>query len=280
MTIECGKYHIDVEEDLLPSPETKSRLRDVYEKDEKLLLSIGVLFLLMIMPFGRYLLYPFTLLSTWVHEMCHGIAAVFCGGSINNIYIYDDGSGLANTSIQTPFFDFKRVFVASAGYVGTAIVGGVLLLFRRTRRGPRRVLFGTAVLIAFTCLLWVRNTFGVVSMILIAAGLGLAGWFLPAEPCAYVYAFVAAAICLNTVDSITDIWNDRQCTSGERRSNDAVTVAEVWGLPYWFWALLWLVFALGMLFIGMVFVINPSDGAPSAPYAERKTEKNSSSQMY
>ena len=280
MTIECGQYCIDVKEDLLPSPETKSRLRDVYEKDRTLVLSICALVLLMILPFGRYALYPFTLLSTWVHELCHGVAAVLCGGKINTIYIYDDGSGLANTSIQSPLFDLKRAFVASAGYVGTAIVGGILLLFRRTRRGPRRVLFGTAILIGLTCLVWIRNTFGLVSMCLIAVALGLAGWFLSAELCAYVYAFVAAACCLNAVDSITGIWNDKECTWGERRSNDAVTVAEIWGLAYWFWALLWLIFAVVMLLIGMVFVIDPSDGAPSIPYAERKSDRSTSIQVY
>jgi hypothetical protein len=28
------------------------------------------------LPFGRYLLFPFTLLTTWVHEMGHGLAAI------------------------------------------------------------------------------------------------------------------------------------------------------------------------------------------------------------
>jgi hypothetical protein len=31
-------------------------------------------------PFGRFFLYPFTLLSTWVHERGHGLAALWAGG--------------------------------------------------------------------------------------------------------------------------------------------------------------------------------------------------------
>ena len=96
-------------------------------RERYLFAAIFVLICLMNFSTGRYVLYPFKIFSTWVHEMCHGMAAILSGGYCAKLEIFPDGSGLATTASQ------HRGFVASAGYAGTSVTGGLLLLFRRRR---------------------------------------------------------------------------------------------------------------------------------------------------
>jgi hypothetical protein len=46
-------------------------------------------------PFGYYLMYPFTLLATWVHESGHGLGALATGGHFDRLMIFWDASGWA-----------------------------------------------------------------------------------------------------------------------------------------------------------------------------------------
>uniref|UniRef100_A0A7S2ES01 Uncharacterized protein n=1 Tax=Trieres chinensis TaxID=1514140 RepID=A0A7S2ES01_TRICV len=255
--------------DLLP-PERTSRLEKLIEREQLLLKSLVVLVILMNFPFGRFVLYPFMLFSTWVHELCHGLAAILVGGSVTKIYVYKDGSGLAYTRMSTGnLYTMKRAFVAGAGYSGTALVGGVLLLFRRTRRGPRRGVAGFGLAMLITCALWVRNPFAIVVLSVFGFVLGLCSWFLPANRVGELYSFLAATCCLNAVDSIWGLFHDADFVNGEDVSTDAETVSDVLFWPYWFWAGLWFVFAVAMLFVGLLFAPDPSEGPESASYQQR-----------
>ena len=51
-------------------------------------------------PFGALLLYPFTILTTWFHEMGHGIAAILMGERFDHLLIFPDGSGLAMSEVS------------------------------------------------------------------------------------------------------------------------------------------------------------------------------------
>ncbi|MEC7160321.1 MAG: M50 family metallopeptidase, partial [Pseudomonadota bacterium] len=44
---------------------------------------------------GTMLLLPFTLLSTWWHEMAHGLTAAALGAEFERLVIYANGSGYA-----------------------------------------------------------------------------------------------------------------------------------------------------------------------------------------
>ncbi len=55
------------------------------------ILTVGVWHL----PGRNYILYPFTIMATWFHEMGHGLMALFPGGSFSKLLIFHDGSGVA-----------------------------------------------------------------------------------------------------------------------------------------------------------------------------------------
>ncbi|MGE0179872.1 MAG: M50 family metallopeptidase, partial [Sphingomonas sp.] len=46
---------------------------------------------------GSLILYPFTILATWFHEMGHGIAAMLAGRGFERLIIFADGSGFAES---------------------------------------------------------------------------------------------------------------------------------------------------------------------------------------
>lgn len=97
-----------------------SRLTKFIKRDKPLLVAIAAMVILMNIPHLSNVLYPFKIFSTWIHEMCHGIAAILVGGGIQKILVYPDTSGLAWT--YTDGSNFKRGFVASGGYTGTAVL--------------------------------------------------------------------------------------------------------------------------------------------------------------
>ena len=47
------------------------------------------------LPFGRQLLYPLTLLSTFAHELGHGLTALLMGAHFDHLQLNTDGSGSA-----------------------------------------------------------------------------------------------------------------------------------------------------------------------------------------
>ena len=57
-------------------------IRELYDRDRRLLRAILFIVILLNVPVGDYLLYPFMLFSTWIHELFHGLAALSVGGSI------------------------------------------------------------------------------------------------------------------------------------------------------------------------------------------------------
>lgn len=243
------------EEPLFTPKEHASLWQQLYERDQPLLRSTLVLIVLMNINYGRYILYPFMIFSTWVHEMCHGMAAILVGGRISTLYIYADGSGLAYTSTSGEAWNV--VFVSSAGYTGTALVGGILLLFRRTGVGPTIGIIGIAGALLFCCALYVRNLFALIWLPVMGLILGLCGWKLKKVYMGYLFAFLAATCSFNAVTSVHDLFAAGEFyVGGQPRYSDAHTVAEYALLPYWFWASCWFAFAIIMSLVGLLFAMD------------------------
>lgn len=231
-----------------------SRMTKFIKRDKPLLVAIAAMLLLMNTPTVGMVLYPFKIFSTWIHELSHGTAAVLVGGGISKLLIYPDTSGLAWT--YTNGSNFERGFVASAGYTGTAVLGMILLLFRRTHRGPTIGTIGIGVAIILSCLLFVRNLFGLVFLPIMAVVLIVCAWKLNAKYVGYLYSFLAATCSFNAVDNISELFGGVGYVNGEESENDAMAVAEHWGGTNIMWALIWFVFALGCSAIGLLFAFD------------------------
>lgn len=83
----------------------------------------------------------------FIHELCHAIATLLTGGEVKNIQIHSNESG--ETIATVPGGNWSFLFIVSAGYVGTALLGG-FLLFKGIKGEASRVtliLFALVVLI-------------------------------------------------------------------------------------------------------------------------------------
>jgi hypothetical protein len=182
--------------------------RRAIERDRNLIIACAILVVLMNISTGRYVLYPFMIFSTWVHEMCHGIAAILMGGTVKRLEIFKDGSGFAVSAFESQ--SWRLGFVSSAGYPGTSVTGCLLLLYRRTTLGPTLGTIGLGLALILSCAVLVRNWFGFLMLTGEGVFLLLAAWLLPAVWLDNLYNFLAATCCLNAVDSIQDLFSSSQ----------------------------------------------------------------------
>lgn len=231
--------------------------KEMIKRDGRLLIITFAIIVLMNIPFIKYVLYPFSIFSTYVHEFCHGFSALLVGGRVQKLLIFPDTSGLAYTSL--PPGNGRRAFVAASGYQGTAIVGCLLLIFRRTKRGPRTGTMTLAIVMLLSTAIWIRNVFGFIMIALLGIILVVCAWKLPSARIRDVYTCVAVTTTLNAITNVVDLFGSNQYVNGEPSQTDAHTVADTIGGPSWIWALLWLLFAVVMAGVGLVFAIPGPD---------------------
>jgi len=231
--------------------------RETAKRDGRLLIITLAIIILINIPFIKYILYPFSLFSTYVHEFCHGFSALLVGGRVQKLLIFPDTSGLAYTSL--PSGNGRRAFVAASGYQGTAIVGCLLLIFRRTKRGPRTGTMTLAIVMLLSTAIWIRNAFGFIMIALLGIILAVCAWKLPSARIRDVYTCVAVTTTLNAITNVYDLFGSVQYVDGQPSQTDAHTLADTIGGPSWIWALLWLLFAIVMAGVGLVFAIPGPD---------------------
>jgi hypothetical protein len=189
-------------------------------------------------PAARVALYPFRLFTTWVHECGHALATVAVGGRVSAITIQPDASGLTHSLV--PEGRVARGVVASAGYIGAALVGCLLIAATRIERRAHGLLGGVGAFMLLTLLLWIRNPFGaavvlawaIALLVLARRGLGRTAQLL--------VGLLAIQVALNAVFDIRVLY----LVDGP---SDAATMATLFLLPSWMWATLWMLLAVGML---------------------------------
>jgi hypothetical protein len=209
------------------------------QSDTWLAAAVAVSLIISLTPWAPWLLYPFKLFTTWVHECGHAAAAVLVGGRVTSITIHADTSGLTESLV--PVGRMARGFVASAGYLGAAMVGCLLLAATRAERWAHLILLGLGVCLLLTLIFWIRNLFGALvvlvwSVTLIALarqGLG--------PGVRVLLSLLAIQVALNAVYDIRTLFLLNHAPS------DAETMRSLFLLPSWIWATLWMAISVAML---------------------------------
>lgn len=233
-------------------------------RDWKLLLIGLIILICMNVPIVRWAFYPFVVFTTWIHECCHGIAALMMGYSVSKLEIFTDTSGLATVSYDPDNSNRHRLaFFISAGYQGTPVIGFLLLIFRRTKRGPRIGLWLLGLVMLITVAFWIRNLFGIVSVLVIAFFLLLCGWKLPSGWMRASYTVLSVTTVLAAISSCRALFGPTQTVNGEAIVSDAHAMAEIFnGTSSWMWATIWLFFGIIMAFLGVIFAIPGPNQTP------------------
>jgi hypothetical protein len=221
-----------------------------------------------VVPFGRLVLYPFTLLATWVHETGHGVAAMLVGGHFDKLEIFGDASGLAHTR------EVGNVAVAVTclgGMLAPPLVGALLLAFARAPRRARIALFVLAALLLVTLALWVRSPTGLVVVPLCAALLGWAAWSWAPERRLVLAQFVAITLALDTVGRMVGYALATKATvGGSERTSDVAAVADALGGHHLLWGALVITVALALLAVGLWAAWRRSGSSPGRGFAARR----------
>lgn len=102
--------------------------------------------------FGNLILYPVTLLVTFLHEFGHALGALLTGGSVEGMQINPDGSGYTVTRGGSP------AVVLMGGYLGSAVLGNVLFrIGARHRAITQSTLITLACIMALAGILWFES---------------------------------------------------------------------------------------------------------------------------
>ncbi len=183
-------------------------------------------------PYGDYILYPFSILATWFHEMGHGLAAIFLGGTFRQLEIFPNGSGVATHSGRLFLGPIGRAFVAAAGLMGPPIAGAILILASRSFKTASISLKILGGFLLFSVLIWVRSLFGIVAILLlglIILGIGIKGnrWFQ-----GFSIQFLGVQACISTYHQLDYLFTP---TAGPLGVSDTGQIQRQLFLPYWFW---------------------------------------------
>jgi hypothetical protein len=206
-------------------------------------------------PFGGVLLYPFTLLATWVHEMGHGLTALALGGGFDHLEIFANASGLAHTQNAAGAVD---ALVCLGGLVAPPIVGGAILA---TARGPRRahmLLVGLSVALLASLIIWVRSAAGFVAVPLVAALLVVFAWWGSPRERMFLAQFIGLRLALDTMGRGMDyLFTDSVTVDGVKRASDIARVAAGFGGPRFLWSGVIASVCIGFVGIGLVAAWRP-----------------------
>ena len=195
-------------------------------------------------PYFGLVVYPFRLFGTFVHELSHGLAALATGGHFERFTVSPDLSGLAWSSGGV------RFVIASAGYVGSAVFGGVLILLAARGLAARTLLTVLGVLLGLLCLMFVRNLFGIATGLAIAAALVVAGRRLR-SPWSDVLLLVLALQLV--LDGFNSLFTVLRLSTSTNVQTDALSMAQATGIPAVVWAVVWTVLSLAMLAVTLRF---------------------------
>lgn len=186
-------------------------------------------------PYGGYLLYPFTILSTWFHEMGHGLAAMAFGHEFERLVIYPDGSGYALHLAEGDPPRIAMASIAAAGLLGPTVAGCLLILASRTQRATKVALAVLGAVLLGSTLIWVRSMTG--WLVLPALGvfsLWLA-FFARAQHKHFAVQFLGVQGCISIYRDFGYMFSEGGMLGGMPQISDTGHIAQALFLPYWFW---------------------------------------------
>ncbi|WP_345719845.1 M50 family metallopeptidase [Qipengyuania sphaerica] len=186
-------------------------------------------------PWGGYLLYPFSILATWFHEMGHGLAAMAFGNDFERLVIFPDGSGYAMHFSEAEPSRFSQAMIAASGLLGPTFAGCMLILAARTHKATQIALALLGVALLGSTLIWVRSMTGwLVLPALGAISLGLA-FYGREKYRRFAVQFLGVQGCISIYRDFGYLFSEGGVMEGRMQRSDTGYIADALFLPYWFW---------------------------------------------
>jgi hypothetical protein len=186
-------------------------------------------------PGGDYILYPFSILATWFHEMGHGLMALLLGGEFQQLRIFSDGSGLARYSISLSLGPIGPALVAAAGPMGPPIAGAALILASQRFKTANLSLLILGSFLLLSTLIWVRSLFGIVAVSLLGVTVLAVALKAPRWMQGFGIQFLGVQACVSTYHQLDYLFS---YSAGSLGLSDTAQIQRQLFLPYWFWGAL------------------------------------------
>jgi hypothetical protein len=181
---------------------------------------------------------PIKILVVFMHELSHALVGLATGGSVAEISLSPQQGGHAI------LLGGNRFLSLSAGYLGSLLLGAMILLLAVRTHADRWIMALCGVVTLLIAALYIRDLFALA----FCAGTGAA---MLASARYFPHTINDLALRVIGLCSLIyvpfDIFSDTIARSGER--SDAYMLAEEFGGPTLFWGGLWLI--LSLLVIGL-----------------------------
>lgn len=200
------------------------------------------------LPELRTFAYPLVLLSTLVHELGHGVAALLAGGQFVAFELNSDGSGLAHFTVTES--RLAHAFVAAGGLVGPALAAALSFIVGR-RAGPSRAFLGVlSVGLTAALVFVVRNGFGWFFVGSVVVVLGTLALKASSRVSQATLVFLGTQLGLSVYSRGDYLFSATANTPSGLGPSDVASIADALVLPYWFWGLACGAFSVMALFVG------------------------------
>lgn len=200
----------------------------------QLILATALVFLLWNTP----VVLPLKILTVFLHELAHGLAALLTGGTIVELSLSILQGGHAITR------GGSRFVILFSGYLGSLLLGMALLLVAVRTELDRFVLGLLGAIMLLVAALYIRDTFALVFCVLTGLGMVAIARYLSRA----INDMVLRVIGLTSLIYVPyDIFSDTIARS-ELRS-DAFMLAEEFGGSAALWGGFWLILSLAAILL-------------------------------
>ena len=187
-------------------------------------------------------IYPLKILTVFFHELSHALAALITGGKVLEIVLDPQEGGHCLIAGGNGFL------VSSAGYLGSLIWGGIILVTAANSRRDKQLMVALGTILVVVSLIWIRPflSFGFIFSMILGGILISSGKYVSAKINDWTLRTVGLTSCLYASLDVKDDTIDRDLVH-----SDAGALGEITGMPSLFWGYFWMALAI----MGTIFFI-------------------------
>lgn len=206
-------------------------------------------------PIGYYVMYPFTIIGTWFHEMGHGIMAWILGGKFLYLEIFPNGSGLAHSSHSEFHINYNtaRGLISLAGLMGPPFMGAIIILLSKSVRKSTVALYVLSVAMIISVIVWVRTPVGITVISLMAILFLLIAIKGGKSFRQFVVQIIGLQACVSTYLQIDYLFMTEVTVNGEGGLSDSGNIAQHWGMTVPFWGTFISILSFTLLLFALYF---------------------------
>ncbi len=209
-----------------------------------------LVFLIWQLPYFGFIQYPLLLLGTWFHEMGHGLTALFLGGKFYYLEIYENGGGVAYSSVTGSYLNYSiaRALTSAGGLFGPAISGALLIAAARNRTTARIALWILLVVMVLSLCIWIHDLLALVILSVFAAILFFIAILRVRNLEVFTVLFLGTQCVLSTYLQTGYLFTKQFQRNGKTLYSDTQMIAEYLPGTYWMWAIFILILTLLLLY--------------------------------